>query len=116
MEHYQNDYNSQKITEKACVGAELGHFQLSKKAEAISPNLNSRKCPISAPRQAFSVIFLAVIVFLTVPYNLEGSRSSFDTIWGTSLVKNIKYEGVKLPRLTLIAKIALILLQDKLSQ
>ena len=48
---------AKKITEKACVGAELGHFQLSKKAEAISPNLNSRKCPISAPRQAFSVIF-----------------------------------------------------------
>ena len=107
---------AKKITEKACVGAELGHFQLSKKAEAISPNLNSRKCPISAPRQAFSVIFLAVIVFLTVPYNLEGSRSSFDTIWGTSLVKNIKYEGAKLLRLSPIAENALILLQDKLSQ
>ena len=106
---------AKNITEKACVGAELGHFQLSRKAEAISPNLNSRKCPISAPRQAFSVIFLAVIVFLTVPYNLEGSRSSFDTIWGTSLVKNIKYEGAKLLRLSPIAENALILLQDKLS-
>ena len=74
---------AKKITEKACVGAELGHFQLSKKAEAISPNLNSRKCPISAPRQAFSVIFLAVIVFLIVLHKLEGSRSSFDTTWRT---------------------------------
>ena len=63
------------------MGAKLG----AKLVRLISTAKNPLKSSNFAPSQAFSLIFVAVTVILQVFSNVEGSRSSFNTIWRVKL-------------------------------
>ena len=74
-----------KIYEKAWLGAELELFSFAKLVRQISTDKNPLKSSNFTPIQAFSLIFVAVTVILQVFSNLEGSTSSFNTIWRVKL-------------------------------